>query len=129
MRLLPNGDRAVLDEARVLLAQAPEMGDLRRRLERDEGSVGFLGADASRAESTESHRALRELEAMSAELDDPNLAPERRANLAAAEASAAPGPWHRWQSMPCGSLLGKTAARPKRSSAPVGYALWQNMQS
>jgi len=58
--------------------------ELRRRLARDEASVGFWGASESQAESAESHRALSVLEGMNAELDDPNLSPERRAHLSAA---------------------------------------------
>ncbi|KRC81838.1 hypothetical protein [Sphingomonas sp. Root241] len=55
--------------------------ELRRRLGRDEAGVGWAGARASRAESRESRASLERLEAMSAELDDPNLSTERRAHL------------------------------------------------
>lgn len=58
--------------------------ELRRRLRRDEESVGLLGHLVTRNESRDSHRTLRRLEAMSAQLDDPNLSDERRAHLAGA---------------------------------------------
>lgn len=57
---------------------AERMAELRRRHERDEASVGFLGAAASKAESRRSKAALAEMEALSKDLDNPDLDPRKR---------------------------------------------------
>jgi hypothetical protein len=56
---------------------AERMADLRRRHDRDEASVGFLGAAASKAESRRSKAALAEMEALAKDLDNPNLDPRK----------------------------------------------------
>jgi hypothetical protein len=65
------------------LTTADQVNELRRRLARDEASVGFLGGYASRSQAAASHASLARLEALSADLDNPNLSPERRAGLSA----------------------------------------------
>ena len=58
--------------------------ELRRRLDRDEEGVGFAGDWASRDESRDSHASLARLEAMQRAMQDPNMPPDRRAQLSAA---------------------------------------------
>jgi hypothetical protein len=65
------------------LTTEDQLRELRRRLTRDEASVGGLGAYASRSQAAASHASLERLEALSADLDNPNLPPERRAGLSA----------------------------------------------
>jgi hypothetical protein len=60
---------------------AQRMDELKRRHQRDEESVGFIGAHYSKAESRRTAAALKEMEALSADLDNPNLDPRKRAHL------------------------------------------------
>lgn len=60
---------------------AEQVDEQRRRLRRDEASVGLVGAWASSGEARRSHEALDQLEAMSARLNDRSLSPERRASV------------------------------------------------
>ena len=54
------------------------MAELRRRHDRDEASVGSLGAWETKAESRRSKAALAEMEALATDLDNPNLDPRKR---------------------------------------------------
>jgi hypothetical protein len=60
---------------------AQRMDELKRRHQRDEESAGFVGAYYSKAESRRTAEALREMEALNADLDNPNLDPRKRAHL------------------------------------------------
>ena len=62
---------------------AEQVDELRRRLLRDEESVGFLGASVSAGESAASHQRLAQLEAMAERMRDPNLTPQQRENITA----------------------------------------------
>ncbi len=59
-----------------------QVDELRRRLDRDEQSVGFVGAWASESESTTSHAQLEALEATVRRMRDPNLSPRERSDIA-----------------------------------------------
>jgi hypothetical protein len=63
---------------------AEQIDEQRRRLRRDEASVGLVGAWASSGEARRSHQALDQLEAMSARLNDRSLSAERRASVVGA---------------------------------------------
>ncbi|WP_157217421.1 hypothetical protein [Flavisphingomonas formosensis] len=54
------------------------MDEMRRKLKRDEDSVGPLGASGSRDASARSHRELAEMEALTADLKNPDLDPRKR---------------------------------------------------
>ena len=75
------GDLVDIVEHGTPTTTAERVDELRRRLDRDERGVGSLGAAASLAEARQSRAALARLEALSADLDNPNLSPERRAHL------------------------------------------------
>jgi len=62
---------------------ADQVDELRRRLDRDEASVGSIGAWASERHSARSHERVAELEAMLAEMRRPDLSPDQRENLMA----------------------------------------------
>ncbi|RKF14880.1 hypothetical protein D6850_08390 [Roseovarius spongiae] len=62
---------------------AQQVDQLRRKLNRDEESVGFLGAWASENHSTRSRERLAELEAMAERMRDPNLTPQQREDITA----------------------------------------------
>lgn len=59
------------------------MDEARRRLARDEAATGFLGRWTSGDETKSARLALAEMEKLKADLDNPNLSPERRAQVAA----------------------------------------------
>jgi hypothetical protein len=58
------------------------MEEAKRRLARDEAATGFLGRWSSGDETAAARRALAEMEKLNADLDNPNLSPERRAHIA-----------------------------------------------
>ncbi len=62
---------------------AEQVDELRRRLQRDEASVGLLGAWASESESSRSREELAALEAMARRMRDPSLTPQQRENITA----------------------------------------------
>ncbi|MDJ0628984.1 MAG: hypothetical protein QNJ44_12050 [Rhodobacter sp.] len=67
----------------VPLTVQAQVDQLRRRLERDEASVGLVGAWASEHHSARSHARLARLEGMARRMRDPNLTPAQRESISA----------------------------------------------
>lgn len=62
---------------------AEQVDEMRRKLDRDEASVGFVGAWASENQSSRSREELAHLEAMARRMRDPSLTPQQRENITA----------------------------------------------
>jgi hypothetical protein len=60
---------------------AEQMDELRRKAKRDRESVGPLGAEASKEEAMWTEIELKRMQALEADIDNPNLSPDRRAQV------------------------------------------------
>ncbi|SIT58632.1 hypothetical protein BQ8794_50734 [Mesorhizobium prunaredense] len=76
-------ERDLLDQYKYGMPEtvAEQIDELRRRSKADEEAVGAVGAWASKEESVWTKNQLARLDALEAEMKDPNLSPQRREQL------------------------------------------------